>query len=692
MSSFAVTRYLPDGQLDPQFSSDGILVIEFITGSSTAFAVAVDSVDRVLAAGSVQTTGGGSEMAVVRLTQIGRLDGSFSQNGKALIPFPEGPSVARAVAVDHEGRVVVAGSVRVAAGTQFAVARLGTRGNLDASFGTGGRVTTPFAEGQGFALGVSIDPQNRIVVAGFINTGSPGNSFALIRYNVDGSLDTGFNTDGKMILHFQGRDTAFSVKHDARQRIVVAGVSSAAGGTDSAIARLRVDGTLDPTFGVNGRVYTDLGGSRAEVFGVALDKRSHIVVAGLARGDLDMFGVARFLTNGEYDQNFGNEGRAQAGFFDTDGAQGVAIDSTDRIVTAGYTGTLSEGTIFALARFLPTGVLDASFGAQGEVFTNLSTGVDDRAQAVSVDSVGRIVAAGSSAHAPDWPLSRGPFGVGVLNIELLVREMDRSFKTVIYYPATRDGNNAPIAPTGGPFPLIAYAHANRDPAFEQCPGSPTDFTNDHLQLSAIHRHLARRGYVTIASDQSSQIAVPLKQQILEAGMRHLIQENARSGSTFKGRLRTSGVTFMGHSTGGGSAIEAALTSDFDVAAVATLAPGINGLGSVSQINAPLLVVFGTRDNSAVSGNPGPIYNAGVAPKHRVLIEGANHFGFTDELCVTVDANATIPRGDQRRIATAYITAFLQRYVNNVATNASYLDGSRQIETLESFGIEVEAVL
>jgi predicted dienelactone hydrolase len=194
-------------------------------------------------------------------------------------------------------------------------------------------------------------------------------------------------------------------------------------------------------------------------------------------------------------------------------------------------------------------------------------------------------------------------------------------------------------------------HANR--GAPPCPGTPLDKSEDYRQLATILRHLARWGYVVISSDASgSAPGIFGRQEILEASVRYLVAENGRTGSPFKDRLRTSGVSLMGHSTGGGAALALADGVTLDVAAVATLVPG----GHTPNATIPTMVVGVSEDDPMFGGNATAIYDAAPPPKHFVSITGANHFGFTEELCFESDGTATISRDDQQRIALAYLTA------------------------------------
>jgi uncharacterized delta-60 repeat protein len=286
---FAIARYLPDGDLDPSFNGEGKVTTEFSEGRSTASGLVIDGEDRVILAGQVLTDDG-LQFALTRHLPDGRLDSTFGGDGRVRIAFSEGRSFGTAVTIDNEKRI---GAVDGGGGDEFAMVRLLADGQLDPSFGVLGRSRTAFDAGHGFALSVSVGVSDRIVAAGFVNAGVPGSVFALVRYLEDGSLDPAFGNDGRVLVQFQGADTAFGVVHDRRGRIVVAGKAGAGATSDAAVARLRPGGALDVTFGVNGRAYSDLGGSRGTARGIALTPENRIVLAGLAHHNLNQFGIAQ---------------------------------------------------------------------------------------------------------------------------------------------------------------------------------------------------------------------------------------------------------------------------------------------------------------------------------------------------------------------------------------------------------------
>jgi uncharacterized delta-60 repeat protein len=195
--------------------------------------------------------------------------------------------------------------VSVAAGLALSLALpLGAQaasGDLDATFGTGGKVTTDFAGDRDEAHGVVVQADGKLVAAGGAKT-SRSQDFALARYNPNGTLDTTFGTGGKVTTDFAGNDDqAFAVVLQSDGKIVAAGQASTGyRGGDFALARYNPNGSLDTTFGTGGKVTTDFAGDTDEAHGLVLQPDGKLVAAGQAstgyRGS--EFALARYNPNG----------------------------------------------------------------------------------------------------------------------------------------------------------------------------------------------------------------------------------------------------------------------------------------------------------------------------------------------------------------------------------------------------------
>ena len=344
----------------------------------------------------------------------GQLDASFKFRGRIILTdVGRGTfEAAYAIAVQPDGKIVAVGFSTPAVGpsSDFALVRYESTGRVDRRFGDNGRVLTDFTGGSmDQAFGVAIDSIGRIVVAG-----SSGSDFAVARYNPDGTPDNTFNSTGKVLTNLGASDAAMAVAVDSNDRIVVAGSSNAGGTYDFAVVRYNVDGTLDTTFNTTGRVVTDVGvGSGDFVTAAVIQSDGKIVVGGLsdASGIPYDFTLVRYNPSGTLDLTFNTTGKVLTDFTgsgNSDALQALAVQSDGKIVAAGESFT-SGGSSFAVARYEMTGILDATFNTTGKVLTAFASG-NASAQAVVIQSDGKIVTAGSfddgNREGPDFALAR----------------------------------------------------------------------------------------------------------------------------------------------------------------------------------------------------------------------------------------------------------------------------------------------
>ena len=219
-------------------------------------------------------------------------DTSFDGDGRLNTP----PDCTNGVAMQPDGKIVIVGRQG-----DFKLVRYTVDGSLDTIFGDSGIANTDFFgfEDQGSSVVVQAD--GKIVVAGYATSGG-NRDFALARYNNDGSLDTSFDGDGKVTTDFAGStDFATSVAVQADGRIIVAGQSDTGGGDyDFALARYNVNGSLDTSFNGDGRLTTDFGSSQDRATSVALQADGKIVVAGYTfNGSFNVFALARYTNTDE---------------------------------------------------------------------------------------------------------------------------------------------------------------------------------------------------------------------------------------------------------------------------------------------------------------------------------------------------------------------------------------------------------
>ncbi|MDT4897393.1 MAG: hypothetical protein QOH25_2470 [Acidobacteriota bacterium] len=384
--------------LDQTFGNAGRVNTSFPGGLDMANDVAVQADGKTVVAGY-----SGSDFALVRYNTDGSLDQTFGVGGRVNTDFPTGlGGVGNALVIQTDGKIVVGGTATDPANSfnsVFALVRYNTNGTLDPTFDTDGRVTTSFPNSNATINDLVIQPDGRIVAAGVSADNTIFASvYALARYNTDGSLDTSFDTDGRVTTDFPGFtfEEAHAVALQTDGKIVAAGLGS----SSFSLARYNANGSLDNTFDGDGLVTTAFGGSFEEANALAIQSDGKIIAAGqtaLSVASEDNFALARYNTNGTLDTSFDTDGKVITDFGLVDAAHDVVIQTDGKIVAAGNAGTIAGGSFFALARYETNGALDNTFDTDGKVTTDFSGGrFGLGALGVALQTDGKIVAAGDA--------------------------------------------------------------------------------------------------------------------------------------------------------------------------------------------------------------------------------------------------------------------------------------------------------
>ncbi|MEJ7848342.1 MAG: LamG-like jellyroll fold domain-containing protein [Pyrinomonadaceae bacterium] len=342
-NDFGVVRYNPNGTLDTSFDGDGIVITPIGPGSDIVRSVVVQPDGKIVAAGNA-FNGSNSDFAVVRYEANGSLDTSFdgnsgNGNGIVTVAIGVGNEVGYGVAMQRDGKIVVSGYYANVASTDTALLRFDQNGVLDPSFDSDGIVSSTFSPDTDEALSLALQPDGKIVIAGCIRNGAP-NDFLLARYNENGSLDTAFGGTGFRIIPIgPAADIALSVALQPDGKIVAAGFSSNGSNNDFGVVRVNANGSLDNTFGGDGRVTTALAASTDSANAVAIQADGKIIVVGrTVVGSAALFGVTRY--------GYGTNAAANDGYFALDGTSAIRFDNAFR------SGTTTAKSIASLG--LPT--------------------------------------------------------------------------------------------------------------------------------------------------------------------------------------------------------------------------------------------------------------------------------------------------------------------------------------------------
>ena len=384
-----------NGDLDPTFDSDGIQITPIGPREDYAKSVALQSDGKIVVAG-YSYNGSNQDFAIVRYNTDGSLDTTFSTDGKQTTPIGSSNDYAHSVAMQGDGKIVVAGYARIGSTDYFAIVRYNTDGSLDTTFSTDGKETTAIGVSTDIGQSVVVQSDSKIIVAGYSYNGS-NQDFAVVRYNTDGSLDTTFSGDGKQTTAIgSGHDLARSVALQSDGKIVVAGNAANGSNDDFAVVRYNTDGSLDTTFSGDGKQLTDISSTRDNGQSVVLQSDGKIVVVGKTYFELyEIFAIVRYNTDGSLDTSFDTDGiQTTIIGIVSDLASSVVLQGDGKIVVAG--ASQNNFTYdFAVVRYNTDGSLDTSFASDGIQTTSIGSGADE-GKSVVLQSDGKIVVAGTT--------------------------------------------------------------------------------------------------------------------------------------------------------------------------------------------------------------------------------------------------------------------------------------------------------
>jgi len=379
------------GQLDPTFGTGGIFSSNFgntFGASANAVALQTDGKIVIVGAGGPGGTGG-----LARINSNGTLDASFGSGGVVTSNFNDlaAATIVLGVAVQSDGKIVAAAN---GIPSRFAVGRFNSDGSVDTTFGTNGFTLVGNAGG---ALLLALQSDGKIIVVG--NT-------QMARFNSTGQLDTTFGSGGLAVL-LAPLPSAIALQPNGKI-LIASGASTPPQAVlnpppgSGSLARYNSNGSLDKGFGISGEA-----ASVALPSAVAVQADGRILVAGtinnklIATGNSTGFGVVRFNANGSIDTTFATRGGATTGFagLGLAGAFAMAIQSNGDIVTAGEAGNSSVSQLtlsFGLARYTTAGKLDATFGSGGTVTTSFGSNGIALVSGTVLQTDGKIVVAGDA--------------------------------------------------------------------------------------------------------------------------------------------------------------------------------------------------------------------------------------------------------------------------------------------------------
>jgi uncharacterized delta-60 repeat protein len=337
---------------------------------------------------------------------VGDLDSTFNLNGKVITNFNNGNDGGLGIVIQPDTKIIVAGYTVVGNNENFALVRYHDNGTNDLSFGTGGQVITDFAAGYDFASSLVLQSDGKIIAAGQKTTNFVGDN-ALIRYHPDGTLDSTFGINGKVFSsHGLGDAGINAVKLQADGKIVVCGISTTLnGGPDFQVTRYNSNGTIDNTFGTSGTTMIDFGGTRDFPFGLQIQADGKIVIGGAAGPDPQYnYALARLDSTGILDATYGTGGTVITTFGGMEEwCNAIALQGDGKILMTGYSTGNGNPYKVAVARFTDAGVLDTTFNSTGKVLTAVTN--HDVGNAIALQTDGKIVMGGVAFNASNQDFS-----------------------------------------------------------------------------------------------------------------------------------------------------------------------------------------------------------------------------------------------------------------------------------------------
>jgi uncharacterized delta-60 repeat protein len=400
------SRILATGShFDLSFSNNGYSSIDFGADDLVTDS-AIQSDGKIVVVGA---TGPAHQfIALARFNANGSLDTTFDGDGRVI--FDTRAMTGSAVAIQSNGKIVVAGSIHddTVGQLDFAVARFNTNGSIDTAFGTNGIVMTDAGNNAGAsssAGGVAIQSDQKIIAVGYAHRPGVNSDFGVVRYTTTGALDSTFGTGGivNTDMGTQDSDQAYAVAIAPSGKFAVAGTTFSSN-QNGAVARYNFSGSLDTSFGGgDGLVTTDFAGHSDGFLDVDIRSDGSIIAAGSATlTTKETFALARYLPDGTLDPSFGGTGKVTTDttLFLENVAFSVVRQADGKIVAAGQERAPDGiGGNIVLTRYNPNGTLDSAFGHAGIIRSDLNNGSDDQAWSVGIQPDGKLVVAGRTRAA-----------------------------------------------------------------------------------------------------------------------------------------------------------------------------------------------------------------------------------------------------------------------------------------------------
>lgn len=417
------------GSPDLNFDGNGRTWVDMGATSEGATAVMALPDGKVLISGMVQVSD--IKFGLTRLNPDGSVDNTFGFGGKVITDVGSANAFCYKGGLTPDGKILQVGYGQVGPEVKMILVRYLENGALDNTFGNGGIATIGMAGLQMAALGYTFQPDRKMVLTGIYDDGFTW--FLLMRVNDDGSLDTSFDGDGYKtfaagIVDNAGWDVA--VQPDGK--IVMVGDCELPGGEEyCVVSRCMSDGQDDTDFGNSGTTLIDYGSQLNHGRAVQLQADGKIIVGGYANtGGDDFFTIARLLDDGTLDLTYGTNGKSFCTFSGGNAqVRDLTMQADGKVILAGIASNGTDSDM-AMVRYKTDGNLDADFGAVGRVLTDFGFG-SDQAVGCAMTSDQLILLAGNSSNGTENDFAVARYISGV---DLNVGEISSVSGSVLIYP------------------------------------------------------------------------------------------------------------------------------------------------------------------------------------------------------------------------------------------------------------------
>lgn len=403
--NFIILRLNPDGSFDNTFASAGKLLVPIHPSHdylpSSVCAMTFDNNNKILIAGNSFSETGKHQMTIIRTDNKGNLDYTFDGDGKLDLCVG---TYTNSLAIGHDGKILIAGVAELgeyANDWKFIIVRLNDDGSFDNTFDNDGIELVTFGGNGDRAYSLLLDGNGNILVAGSFLTESFNQVFSVARLNKDGSLDSTFSDDGKLLIQLRNWEEARSLTLDKNGKLLIAGFSSdSVKNIDFCIVRVNTDGSLDNSFNGTGNQIIPLGNGNDVGKCLALNINGKISVSGSSSdGNNIDFSITRLNSNGSLDKTFNNIGKrilpiGNGSTYSFSDNTNIAQDVYGNVLVAGsvFNGTDND---FGVVRLKYNGLPDSSFDGDGLALLPVGD-FDDYVYGIDVDINDKIILFGKS--------------------------------------------------------------------------------------------------------------------------------------------------------------------------------------------------------------------------------------------------------------------------------------------------------